>query len=107
MRSVSVKVPTKTVGFRGDLSGRTALAAFEQSVFNEMADSIQRRRFMTRSSPHPDSQTDGTKSRHVFGQNCESIGKAGSLNLIYHFARLNHSLACSASIVTRRKDAAK
>src|SRR5258706_11997097 len=49
-----------------------------------MANPVQRRRFVARSATNPDSQADGTKPRHMFRQNCEAIGEAGGLKLIYH-----------------------
>jgi hypothetical protein len=66
------------------LAGRAPMRSFEQRVLNEMANSVERRRFVTRASPHPNPETDGAKARHVFRQNRETICEAGGLNLIYH-----------------------
>ena len=46
MGGVGIKMPTQTIGFRGDLARRTAFAALEQSVLNEMANPVERRRFV-------------------------------------------------------------
>ena len=80
-----------------DLTRGTSMRAFEKSVLDEMADAVERGRFVTRTAPDPNPQTDGTKSGHVFCQNCETVCEAGGLNLIYHRALSRKTVNCSFS----------
>ena len=86
MRCIGIKVSTQAVGFCGDLAGGAPMRSFEQCVLDEMANPVERGRFVTRAFPYPNPQTDGAKAGHVFRQNRETICEAGGLNLIYHHA---------------------
>lgn len=108
MRCISIKVSTQAVGFGGDLVGGAPMRSFEQRVFNEMANPVERRRFVARASAYPNPETNGAKARHMFRQNRETVCESSGLNLIYHHAFIEMTgLSSSESIVTRGKGAAK
>jgi len=84
MSGIRVEMSPESVGFNGYVLGGASLASFKDGMFNEVADTIKFRRFMTGSTPNPDSDSDRTKAGHVFGKNSNAVGKLGRLNVVYH-----------------------
>jgi hypothetical protein len=55
MRCIRVKVTPQPIGFYGDIARSSMPSAFENSVFDEVADAVELRRFVTRPAADPDS----------------------------------------------------
>jgi hypothetical protein len=55
MGGKSVKVAPQPVGFDRNIARRAALSAFENRMFNEMADAVEFRRLVAGAAPDPDS----------------------------------------------------
>ena len=84
VRSEGVKVSAQTVAFDCYIKCASSLCAFENRVLYEMADAVKLRLFVARAATRPDTYGHGAQTRHLFGQNCQTIVETGGLNLIYH-----------------------
>jgi hypothetical protein len=84
MRGVRIEMSSQPVGLFRELMGGTPLRSFEERVFDEMADAIQGRRFMTRTAPQPYPEADRAQTGHVLSHNRQTIRETGCLHLIYH-----------------------
>src|SRR2546423_11778503 len=83
------------------------LGSFEKRVFNEVADAIQRGRFMTRAAADPNPETDRAQTGHVLSQDRQTIRQTGYLHVIYHSSVPKmDGLWVGQSILTCAKDAA-
>jgi phage repressor protein C with HTH and peptisase S24 domain len=77
MRSISIEVAAEAVAFDGDVEDGAAARAFENSVFDEMADAVEFRRFVARTAPDPDADSGRAKAGHVLGDDGCAAGKSG------------------------------
>jgi hypothetical protein len=85
MRRIRVKVTPQPIGFYGDIARTSVPSAFENGVFDEVADAVELRRFMTRTTANPDSGRHGPESRHVLSQDGNAIRESRRLNVVDHF----------------------
>jgi hypothetical protein len=72
------------ISFYGDIARSSMPSAFENSMFDEVADAVELRRFVAGPAANPDSGGHGPQSRHVFGQNGDAVRESGSLNVVDH-----------------------
>jgi hypothetical protein len=84
MRRIRIKVTPQPIGFYGDIVRSSVPSAFENSVFDEVADAVELRRFMTRTAANPDSSGYRPESGHVLGQDGNAIRKSRRLNFVDH-----------------------
>jgi hypothetical protein len=86
MRCIRVKVTPQPIGFYSNIVRTSVPSAFENSVFDEVADAVELRRFMTRTAANPDPSRYRPESGHVLAQDGNAIGKSRRLNFVDHFA---------------------
>ena len=72
-----VKVSPQPIGFNGNVASRAALGPFENRVFDEMADAVEFRRFVTRATSHPNAGGYRPQTGHVLSQNRDAVGESG------------------------------
>jgi hypothetical protein len=84
MGRISVKVAPEPVGFDGDIARTAVPRALEDGVFDEMADSVEFRRFVARASTNPNSGSYGPQTGHMFGQDSDPVREFGRFNLVDH-----------------------
>jgi hypothetical protein len=59
-------------------------STFKDGVFDEVADAVELRRLVTRTSTHPNPGSHGPEARHVFCQDGDAVGEFCRLNVVDH-----------------------
>jgi hypothetical protein len=74
---VGVEIATQAVGFDGDVHDAAPRGAFEDGVFDKMANAVEIGRFVARAALDPDADGGGTKAGHLLGQDGRAVLKFG------------------------------
>src|SRR5258705_1762414 len=75
MRCISIEIPPKLITFNRDIPSSASSCSFEYRMLNEMADSLQFGRLVTRSPADPDTCCHRPEARHVFRQDGNPVGE--------------------------------
>jgi len=84
MGCVGVKMATQAIGLSGDITSGSLLSSFKYGVFDKVTDAIELGAFVTGTAFNPNSDSHGSESGHMLGQNRNPVRESGRLNFVYH-----------------------
>src|SRR5687767_10244389 len=82
-----IQVAPKPIRFNGNVTSCPALRPFENRMFDEMADSVQFRGFVTRTASHPNPRGHRPQTGHVLSQNRDAVREFRRTNFVNHVWR--------------------
>lgn len=91
-----VELAAEGVDFTGDVFGAAAGGAFEEHVFDEVADAVFGRFFGAGAATDPDAGGDGADGGHGLGDDADAVGQSGDRD-VARGGGLLHGLAFSVA----------
>jgi hypothetical protein len=84
MRRIRVKVTPQPIRFYGNITRTSVPSAFENSMFDEVADAVELGSFMPGTAANPDSCGNRPEAGHVLAQDGNAVRKSRRLNIVDH-----------------------